>query len=91
MIVSDHYVSITPNPAVIGQEVEFRCGFGYFTSYVTAIYWTKNNVEVITINGWGISSNLSIDNVITSTEGKLIRKEENIDTYAPVVYMVVAS
>ena len=71
-IVSDHYVSITPNPAVAGQEVEFRCGFGYFPSYVTDITWTKDDVEIVTVNQWGISSILAIDGIISSTEGKLL-------------------
>ena len=72
LIVSEHYVSITPNPAVIGQEVEFRCAFWYFPSYVTALYWTKNDVEVVTVDGWGSSSTLLIDGVMTCTEGKLV-------------------
>ena len=72
LIVSDHYVSITPNPVVVGQEVEFRCGLGYFPSYVNDITWFKDDVQVVFVNVWGSTSTLSLDGVITSTKGKPI-------------------
>ena len=57
---------------MIGQEVEFRCDYGYFADYIIDVFWTKDDEQIININQWGTASTFTFDGILASVEGTCV-------------------